>query len=369
MRDKERETRQKLEDIKKKWSEERDEVSITIGYEDVARVVSQWTKVPLVRLEEQESKKLLKMEERLKEGVVGQSEAISAIARAIRRSRAGIKDPRRPIGSFIFLGPTGVGKTLLAQTLAEFMFGGKDSLIQIDMSEYMDKFNVSRLIGAPPGYVGYEEGGQLTEKVRRRPYSVVLLDEIEKAHPDVFNLLLQVFEEGRLTDSLGRKVDFRNTIILMTSNVGAQLLRKQSSLGFVEHTEDASYEEMSSRLLEETKKVFKPEFLNRIDEMVVFRQLTKEHLDGIVQLEVRGVVERLKDKEIEVELTKEALDLLIEKGFDPVYGARPLKRTIQRMLEDPLAEEIISGGFKEGSKIKIDRDNDKLSFKPEKCVV
>ena len=368
MRDKERETRQKLEEIKRKWSEERDQVSITIGYEDIARVVSQWTKVPLVRLEEEESKKLLKLEEHLKGAVIGQEEAISSISRAIRRSRAGIKDPRRPIGSFVFLGPTGVGKTLLAQKLAEFMFGGKDSLIQIDMSEYMDKFNVSRLIGAPPGYVGYEEGGQLTEKVRRRPYSVILLDEIEKAHPDVFNLLLQVFEEGRLTDSLGRKVDFRNTILLMTSNVGAEMLRKQSSLGFTEHKEEVTYTDMKDRLLEETKKVFKPEFLNRIDEIVVFRSLTRENLTEIVALEIQGVVSRLKDKDINVELSKDALELLIEKGFDPVYGARPLKRTIQRLLEDPLAEEIISGGFKEGSKIKVERDQDVLKFKPEKCV-
>ena len=260
MRDLEREKRKKLEDIKSDWSKERDKVTLTLGYEDMARVVSQWTKVPLARLEKEESEKLLQMEKKMKGLVVGQEEAISAIARAVRRSRAGIKDPRRPIGSFIFLGPTGVGKTLLAQVLAEFMFGSKDSLIQIDMSEYMDKFNVSRLIGAPPGYVGYEEGGQLTEKVRRKPYSVVLLDEIEKAHPDVFNLLLQVFEEGRLTDSLGRKVDFRNTIILMTSNVGADMLRKQGSLGFVEAKDDSNYDEMKSRLLEDVKKAFKPEF-------------------------------------------------------------------------------------------------------------
>jgi ATP-dependent Clp protease ATP-binding subunit ClpC len=362
LRDQEREARDKLEKLRGKWSEERDKVTLTIGYDDIARVVSQWTKVPLVRLEQEESKRLLQMEDHLNKVVVGQDEAIGAIARAVRRSRAGIKDPKRPIGSFIFLGPTGVGKTLLAQALAEFMFGSKESLIQIDMSEYMDKFNVSRLIGAPPGYVGYEEGGQLTEKVRRKPYSVVLLDEIEKAHPDVFNLLLQMFEEGRLTDSLGRKIDFRNTIILMTSNVGAEMLRKQGSLGFVQPKEDATYEDMKNRLLEEVKRVFKPEFLNRVDDIIVFRSLTRENLYTIVDLEVKGVVNRLKDKHIALELAKDALALLIEKGFDPVYGARPLKRTIQRLLEDPLAEEIISGNYKEGSKIKVDRNNDRLEF-------
>jgi len=363
MRDLEREKRKKLEDIKSDWSKERDKVTLTLGYEEIARVVSQWTKVPLARLEQGESKKLLEMEGKMKGMVVGQEEAIGAIARAVRRSRAGIKDPRRPIGSFVFLGPTGVGKTLLAQVLAEFMFGSKDALIQIDMSEYMDKFNVSRLIGAPPGYVGYEEGGQLTEKVRRKPYSVILLDEIEKAHQDVFNLLLQVFEEGRLTDSLGRKVDFRNTIILMTSNVGAEMLRKQGSLGFVAPKEDVTHDDMKTRLLEEVKKTFKPEFLNRVDDIIVFRALTRENLDEIVQLEVAGVVKRLKEKDIDIELSKDAVDLLVEKGFDPVYGARPLKRTIQRLLEDPLAEDIISGNFKESHKIKVSRKDGNLVFK------
>jgi len=363
MRDLEREKRKKLENIKSDWSKERDKVTLTLGYDEMARVVSQWTKVPLARLEKQETSKLLQMEQRMKEMVVGQEEAISAIARAVRRSRAGIKDPRRPIGSFIFLGPTGVGKTLLAQVLAEFMFGSKEALIQIDMSEYMDKFNVSRLIGAPPGYVGYEEGGQLTEKVRRKPYSVILLDEIEKAHQDVFNLLLQVFEEGRLTDRLGRKVDFRNTIILMTSNVGAEMLRKQGSLGFVQSKDNTNYEDMKSRLLEEVKKSFKPEFLNRVDEIIVFKSLTKEDLFNIVQLEIAGVIERLKDKDFNVELSKDALELLVDKGFDQLYGARPLKRTIQRLLEDPLAEDIISGRFKKNHKIKADRKDDILVFK------
>ncbi len=362
MRDLERDARDKLEAIRSAWTQERDKATLVLGYEEIAKVVSQWTKIPLVRLEQKETDKLMKMEDHLKKMVVGQDEAISAISRAVRRSRAGIKNPKRPIGSFIFLGPTGVGKTLLAQVLAEFMFGDREALIQIDMSEYMDKFNVSRLIGAPPGYVGYEEGGQLTEKVRRKPYSVILLDEIEKAHMDVFNLLLQVFEEGRLTDSLGRKIDFRNTIILMTSNVGAEMIRKQGSLGFVAPKEDVTHDEMKVRLLDEVKRTFKPEFLNRVDDIIVFRSLTKENLRNIVQLEISSVANRLKEKGIEVELSPSALDLLIEKGFDPVYGARPLKRTIQRLLEDPLAEDIISGQFKEGIKINVDRKDEVLAF-------
>ena len=362
MRDEERTVRDRLEKIRAEWTQQRDKATITLGAEDIAKVVSQWTKIPLIRLEQKESEKLLKMDEQLKKVVIGQEEAIGAIARAVRRSRAGIKNPRRPIGSFIFLGPTGVGKTYLAQKLTEFMFGDQDALIQIDMSEYMDKFNVSRLIGAPPGYVGYEEGGQLTEKVRRKPYSVILLDEIEKAHPDVFNILLQVFEEGRLTDSFGRKVDFRNTIILMTSNVGAEMLRSRGSLGFVSQKADASYEDMKARLLEEVKKVFKPEFLNRIDDIIVFKSLTKDNLHRIVDLEIREVASRLQEKEISLELSPDAIDLLINKGFDPVFGARPLKRTIQRYLEDPLSEEIIAGRFKAGHKVKVLSKNDTFAF-------
>ncbi|MFA5059638.1 MAG: ATP-dependent Clp protease ATP-binding subunit [Candidatus Omnitrophota bacterium] len=362
MRDQEREAREQLERVRNEWNQKRDVIIPTLGEEDIAKVVSQWTKIPLFRLEQKDSEKLLKMEERIRNAVIGQEEAISAIARSVRRSRAGIKNPRRPIGSFIFLGPTGVGKTLLARVLSEFMFGDENALIQIDMSEYMDKFNVSRLIGAPPGYVGYEEGGQLTERVRRRPYSVILLDEIEKAHPDVFNLLLQVLEEGRLTDSFGRKIDFRNTIIIMTSNVGADILRKRGSLGFISQTEEVNYQEMKDRLLEEVKKTFKPEFLNRIDDTIVFQSLTRENLIKIVDLEVKEVAQRLKEQQMTFDLSKEALELLIEKGFDPIFGARPLKRTIQRFLEDPLAEEIISGRFKEGSHVKITRHNDTLAF-------
>jgi len=362
LRDEERKAREELESVRQKWQQERDSATVTIGEEEIAKVVSQWTKIPLVRLEQKESERLLKMEQKMKEIVIGQEEAISAIARAVRRSRAGIKDPRRPIGSFIFLGPTGVGKTLLARVLAEFMFGDEDALIQVDMSEYMDKYNVSRLIGAPPGYVGYEEGGQLTEKVRRKPYSVVLLDEIEKAHPDVFNLLLQVLEDGRLTDSFGRKVDFRNTIILMTSNVGANMLTQRSTLGFGSQKEDAKYEDMRIRLMDEVKKNFKPEFLNRIDDTIVFKSLTSEDLKKIVKIEIRHVTGRLKEREIDIELTEDALDFIIEKGFDPVFGARPLKRTIQRYVEDPLAEEIIAGNHTPGTRITISRQGDALKF-------
>ena len=362
LRDQERVVRESLEKRRGEWMISRDNANIVIGLDDIARVVSQWTGVPLLRLEEKESERLLKMEEHLSKVVIGQEEPISAIARAVRRSRAGIKNPRRPIGSFIFLGPTGVGKTLLARALSEFMFGDANALIQIDMSEYMDKYNVSRLVGAPPGYVGYEEGGQLTEKVRRRPYSVILLDEIEKAHADVFNILLQVLEEGRLTDSLGRTVDFRNCVILMTSNIGVDTLRKQGNLGFASRKEEESYEQMKDKVLTEIKRVFKPEFLNRIDDSIVFRPLTREHLYKIVDIELEVVRKRLEEKSIALEMTPEAVEFLIEKGFDPVFGARPLKRTIQRYLEDPMSEAIISGTFKEGSKVSVRPENDKLIF-------
>ena len=362
LRDEERQARAKLEQLNRQWQKTKDKMRPQVSAEDIAKIVSQWTGIPLFRLEEKESEKLLKIEEELHQRVVGQDEPISAIAHAIRRSRAGIKDPRRPIGSFIFLGPTGVGKTLLARALAEFMFGDENALLQYDMSEYMEKFNVSRLIGAPPGYVGYEEGGQLTERVRRRPYAVILLDEIEKAHPDVFNLLLQVFEDGRLTDSFGRKVDFRNTIVIMTSNVGAELIRKSGSLGFKAQTDEVSYEEMKGKLLEEVKKTFKPEFLNRIDDIIVFRSLVKEDLFSIVDLELGYVNDRLKEQSITLDVSREAKQLLAEKGFDPVFGARPLKRTIQRYLEDPLSSEIISGRLKDKKVIKVGRKNEELTF-------
>ena len=368
IRDEEKSLRLRLENLRKEWNKKRDQIIPTVTEEDIARLVSSITGVPIYRLEEKESEKLLRTEKELTKRVVGQKEAIEAIARAIRRARAGIKEPRRPIGSFMFLGPTGVGKTLLARALAEFMFGNEEALIQLDMSEYMEKFNVSRLIGAPPGYVGYEEGGQLTEKVRRRPYSVVLLDEIEKAHPDVFNLLLQILEEGRLTDSFGRRVDFRNTILILTSNVGAQIIRKRGSLGFKTIGEDISYEDMRNLLSEEVKKTFKPEFLNRLDEIIVFRPLGKEALERIVDIEIGYVNARLREQGFEVELTKEAKEFFIEKGFDPVFGARPLKRVIQRFLEDPLAEDIIRGRFAKELKkdkilkVKVRRKGEELSF-------
>ncbi len=370
-RDEERKAREALTKVKKQWREAQGKKTIMVTEEDIAAMVSKWTGIPLFKLEQKESVKFVKMEEDLDSRVVGQTEAIHSIASAVKRSRAGIKNPHRPIGSFIFMGPTGVGKTLLGRKLAEFMFGNEDAVIQLDMSEYMEKFNISRLVGAPPGYVGYEEGGQLTEKVRRRPYSVVLLDEIEKAHPDVFNLLLQVLEEGRLTDSFGRKVDFKNTILIMTSNIGAEMLKKQGSIGFrSSEKEEETHKDMRSRLLEAVKKVFKPEFLNRVDDIVVFRSLTKKDLQKIVDLELKEVQERLKEQDIKLELTAKAKDFLIEKGFDKTFGARPLKRIIQRFLEDPLAEDIISGKLKGGGNSKADVKGDHLefSFVPAKPV-
>ncbi|MDD4954419.1 MAG: ATP-dependent Clp protease ATP-binding subunit [Candidatus Omnitrophica bacterium] len=368
LRDEEKKFRLQLDALRKDWSKKRDQIIPTVNGEDIARLVAQITGIPIYRLEERESEKLLKIEEKLTEKVIGQHEALQAIARSIRRARAGVKEPRRPIGSFMFLGPTGVGKTLLARALAELMFGDEEALLQIDMSEYMEKFNVSRLIGAPPGYVGYEEGGQLTERVRRRPYSVVLLDEIEKAHPDVFNLLLQILEEGRLTDSFARKIDFRNTILIMTSNVGAEIIRQRGSLGFKPLTEDIGYEDMKSMLMDEVKKAFKPEFLNRLDEIIVFRPLGKEDLVKIVDIEIAYVNTRLKEQGVEVVLSDDAKDFFVDKGFDPVFGARPLKRVIQRFLEDPLAEDIIRGEFSERLKkekpvkIKAVRKGEELKF-------
>lgn len=352
LRDDERRAKEELSRMKKNWKESKSEVEVQVTAEDIAYIVSKWTGVPLARLEEKETARLLRMEDELHSRVIGQDESIRAISHAVRRSRSGLRNPRRPIGAFIFLGPTGVGKTLLARALAEFMFGDGDALVAIDCSEYGEKFNVSRLVGAPPGYVGYEEGGQLTEKVRRRPYTVVLFDEIEKAHPDVFNILLQMMEEGRLTDSFGRKVDFRNTIVIMTSNVGADLIRRQGDLGFKPQQDEMNYENLKRKLLDETKKVFRPEFLNRVDDIIVFHPLSRQDLDQIIEIELKEVKERLKDKKIDLVLSSEVMKFLIDKGYDPVFGARPLKRTIQRYIENVLAEEILSGKFQEGDKIQ-----------------
>jgi len=362
LRDEERKAKDELQKMRKQWKESKAEIKVTVSAEEIAYIVSKWTGIPLLRLEEQEATQLLKIEEELHKRIVGQDEAITAIAQAIRRSRSGLRSPRRPIGCFIFLGPTGVGKTLLARVLAEFMFGNEDAIITVDCSEYQEKFNVSRLVGAPPGYVGYEEGGQLTEKVRRRPYSVVLLDEIEKAHPDVFNILLQVMEEGRITDSYGRKIDFRNTIVIMTSNVGADLVKKQVDIGFKAQKQEESYETLKKKLLDATKKVFRPEFLNRVDDLIVFHQLEKEHLYKIIDIELGELRDRLQEKKMELALSEEAIKFLIEKGFDPIYGARPLKRTLQRYVENVLSEDILGGKFKEGDKIKAEHDGEQLVF-------
>ncbi len=351
--------------MKAEWTKQKGESMPIISAEDIAVIVSKWTGIPLVRLEEKEMERLLKMEEALHKRIIGQEEAIAAIARAVRRSRAGIKDPRRPIGSFIFLGPTGVGKTLLARALAEFLFGNEEALVQLDMSEYMEKFNVSRLVGAPPGYVGYEEGGQLTERIRRRPYAVVLLDEIEKAHPDVFSILLQVLEDGRLTDSFGRKVDFRNTVVIMTSNLGAEQLRKQGVVGFAPTKGAVQFDQMKQQLMDEVKRAFKPEFLNRIDEVIVFHPLTQEDLQQIVELEIAHVGERLREQGIAVALDDSAKAFLVEKGFDPIYGARPLRRVIQRFLEDPLAEEVIARRVKSGGTVRVFRKGETLEFEEQ----
>ncbi len=369
-RDQEREMRAELERIRRNWKESRMEMSVEVQEDDIAEVISEWTGIPIARLEEKETEKLLKMEDELHKRVIGQNEAITAITHAVRRSRAGLKNPNRPIGSFIFLGPTGVGKTLLGKALADFLFGDPDAIIQIDMSEYMEKFNLSRLVGAPPGYVGYEEGGQLTEKVRRRPYSVILLDEIEKAHPDVFNLLLQVLEEGRLTDSFGRKVDFRNAVLIMTSNIGANLVRSQGAIGFRSEEDEVSYKSMKDKLLEEVKRVFKPEFINRVDDTIVFRPLTKEDLYKIIEIEINEVKDRLSEQDVLIQLDQAAKDLLITKGFDQVFGARPLKRTIQKYLENPLAEEILGGKVNKERPINVsaDKGHEKLVFSLAKTV-
>jgi ATP-dependent Clp protease ATP-binding subunit ClpC len=363
MRDKEKHAKEKLESVLKEWRTTREEKRVKVDEDDILHVVSKWTGIPLQRMEQGEMARLIKVEEEMTKVVVGQKEGVSAICKALRRSRADLKDPKRPIGTFALLGPTGVGKTLLAKTLAEQMFGDTKALIQLDMSEYMEKFNVSRLVGSPPGYVGYEEGGQLTEQVRRKPYSVVLFDEIEKAHPDVWNMLLQILEEGKLTDNVGRVVNFRNTIILMTSNVGSDTIKKQSSMGFSPITDANSYEQMREKILEEAKKTFRPEFLNRLDDIIVFRSLTKPDLIGILDLEINKVMTRLmKNRNIALQLDDKAKDFLVGKGYDPQYGARPMRRAVERFLEDPLAEELLKGNLHDGEPIAVSADADHLTF-------
>ncbi|MBS3682209.1 ATP-dependent protease ATP-binding subunit ClpC [Ornithinibacillus massiliensis] len=357
LRDTEQRLREQLEMTKNEWKEKQGQEDSQVTVEDIASIVSIWTGVPVSKLTKDESERLLHLEEVLHDRVIGQEEAVKAVAKAIRRARAGLKDPKRPIGSFIFLGPTGVGKTELARALAEAMFADEDAMIRIDMSEYMEKHSTSRLVGSPPGYVGYEEGGQLTEKVRRKPYSVVLLDEIEKAHPEVFNILLQVLEDGRLTDSKGRVVDFRNTVVIMTSNVGASELKRNKYVGFNLDDENKDYANMKSKVMDELKKAFRPEFLNRIDETIVFHSLEKKHMKSIVTLMVKDVQKRLIEQEIDFTLTDKALEKIANEGFDPEYGARPLRRSIQKNIEDLLSEELLKGSIKIGEKVKIGLNN------------
>ncbi len=353
LRDQAESLRRKKEEIQREWRAKAKEVDGVVDEEIIAEVVAKMTGIPLTRLEKAETERLLRLEEELHKKVVSQDEAIKTISKALRRARSGLKDPRRPMGAFIFIGPSGVGKTLLSKALAEFMFGDEDSLIRIDMSEYMEKHNVSRLIGAPPGYVGYEEGGQLTEQIRRRPYAVVLLDEIEKAHPDVFNMLLQVMEEGQLTDSFGRHVDFRNVILIMTSNIGADLIKNKAGFGFAKKTEEADYTKMKSTLNSEIERYFRPEFINRLDDTIVFRPLTRDDLVGIVEFELNKVFGRLADREITLQLEPSAKEFLIDKGFNPDFGARPLRRAIEQHVEDPLSEAILRSEVKSGQRIQV----------------
>jgi len=354
--------KRKRDEIHRQWREGMSQSEGIVDVDVICETVSNMTGIPLTRLEKDEAQRLLHMETSLKTVVVSQEEAITAISRAIRRSRTGLKDPRRPMGSFIFLGPTGVGKTHLAKCLAKFMFGQEDALIIVDMSEYMEKHNVSRLIGSPPGYIGYEEGGQLTEKIRRRPYAVVLFDEIEKAHPDVFNMLLQIMDEGRLTDSFGRHVDFKNVILIMTSNIGARQIKNQTSLGFHASSDEITYEKMKEQLLKEVENHFRPEFINRLDDLIVFKPLNKQNIQNILEIEVRGLQERLKAKGLVLELSQESKDFIVERGFDADFGARPLKRAMQRLLEDPISEDLLQGKFQGKNYIYVQFKEDHLEF-------
>lgn len=365
VRDREAEIRTQLESQKRSWSDKAHSADSVVGEQEVSTIVSSWTGVPVTKMAEEESQRLLNLENILHSRVIGQEEAVAAVAKAIKRARVGLKDPNRPVGSFIFLGPTGVGKTELTKALAEALFGDEGAMIRIDMSEYMEKHTVSRLIGSPPGYVGYDEGGQLTEKVKRKPYSVVLLDEIEKAHPDVFNILLQILEDGRLTDGKGRTVDFKNTVVIMTSNVGSHTIKKQKILGFTASTDEKEsvYEKMKDNVMEELRSNFRPEFLNRIDDIIVFHQLEEEHLKEIVEIMLKSLLKRIKEMNIEIEVSDEAKSMLMKKGFDQQYGARPLRRAITKLVEDQLSEEILKGNVKAGSKVQIVVEEEKLVFR------
>ncbi len=371
LRDKERVLRQKLEELESSWKKEKGHDFSTVTAEDIADIVSSWTGIPVTRLVEEETQKLLRMEESIHERIVGQEDAVRAVAKAVRRARAGLKDPRRPIGSFMFLGPTGVGKTELARALAEFMFGDENALIRIDMSEYSERHTISRLVGSPPGYVGYEEGGQLTEAVRRRPYSVVLFDEIEKAHPDIFNVLLQILDDGRLTDAQGRTVDFKNSVLIMTSNVGAPVLNKEVGMGFrlardAKEDREQIYGRMKDHVMEELRRTFRPEFLNRLDEIIVFRPLTDDQIRVIVGILTERVRREMRGQGMDLEVTAEAKELLAKEGFDPTFGARPLRRAIQRLVEDPLSDELLRGSFQSGDVIVVDARDGQIVFEKKR---
>ncbi|MFQ5532338.1 MAG: ATP-dependent Clp protease ATP-binding subunit, partial [Candidatus Methylomirabilales bacterium] len=361
LRDAEGKLRTELEERRNKWKEDKSKGKTIVTDDDIAYIVSKWTGIPLYQIEEAETQKLMRMEQELSKRVVGQEEAIRAVTKAIRRSRSGLKNPRRPVGSFIFLGPTGVGKTELAKALAEFLFGTEDALVRVDMSEYMERFSISRLIGAPPGYIGYDDSGQFTEKVRRRPFSVVLLDEIEKAHPEVFNLLLQIFEDGHLTDSYGRKVDFKNTVLIMTSNIGARQISVHAPMGFTKGGEEHTYAKMKETVLGELKRTFNPEFMNRIDEVIVFHALAKEHMRQIIELMLGRLQTQLDEKRITLRVADDAKEFLIDKGYDPQFGARPLRRAIQRYVEDLLAEEMLRGALAEGRTVHVKAGVDLLT--------
>jgi ATP-dependent Clp protease ATP-binding subunit ClpC len=354
--------RERIRDMQTKWDEERNAAPMEVGEDEIAQIVYSWTGIPVNRLVESEMQKLLKMEDELHKRIISQHEAIVAVSKAVRRARSGLKDPKRPMGTFLFLGPTGVGKTELARALSQFLFEKEDSLIRIDMSEYMERFAVSRLLGAPPGYVGYDEGGQLTEAVRRQPYSVILLDEIEKAHPEVFNILLQVMEDGRLTDSQGRVIDFKNTVIIMTSNVGSQLINREQQIGLRKETQkdetEKDYEAMKKRINEELKRVFRPEFINRLDEVIVFHSLTGENIRNIVSIILGGVKKQVIQQGMELEFADAVLERLATEGFDPQFGARPLRRAVQRLIEDPLSEEVLLGRFSAGDIIRAEMDGE-----------